>query len=286
MKSSQKAFDLIVTEEDGDSSYYTTHYTAWDFPGGASGPTIGVGFDCGYCTPGEVTTDWTGIVSAETVSHIIAACGLKGDAAHAFVRANGSDITITWEQAMQEFREREMPKWENNVEESLPNTDVLSGDSFGALVSLAYNRGASFRAPGSRDAEMRAIYSHMCARQFDKIPAEFLSMRRLWPEGGDLWRRRGHEADLFRAGLGQPPVSGNDPRPAIPIAPPPDRSTRALQARLNVVMHLSPPLDADGVFGPRTKEQVREFQKASGLTVDGIIGRATWVALDKAIPLP
>ena len=38
-------------------------------------------------------------------------------------------------------------------------------------------------------------------------------------------------------------------------------------------------LAADGVFGPKTAESVRRFQRANGLKVDGIVGRRTWRAL-------
>lgn len=41
---------------------------------------------------------------------------------------------------------------------------------------------------------------------------------------------------------------------------------------------------ADGIFGRKTEEAVREFQRANGLTADGIVGRATWAMLDKLEP--
>ena len=35
----------------------------------------------------------------------------------------------------------------------------------------------------------------------------------------------------------------------------------------------------DGIFGPVTKSAVEQFQGYSHLTVDGIVGPATWAAL-------
>jgi GH24 family phage-related lysozyme (muramidase) len=277
MKSSQTAFNLIVSEESGDQRYYVQHYQHFDWPQGASGPTIGIGYDCGYVAHEEAANDWLGIVSENTLAQIFLACGLKGEAAHNFVRVYGSSVTITWDQALKEFSDREMPKWEEWVNEALPNTDMLSGDSYGALVSLSYNRGCSFNLPGSRYAEMRSIRQHMIAKRFDQIPGDFLSMRRLWPVGGDLWRRREHEAALFQAGLG----SGAPPAIPTPTQCPADHSTKGLQVALNVLLKPNPPLDTDGVFGAKTDEAVRAFQSTNHITVDGIVGRDTWNLIDQ-----
>jgi hypothetical protein len=205
---SQAAFDLIVREEAGNEFYYTRHYEHFDWPAGASGPTVGIGYDCGYVTESELRRDWAGIVSDATIEAMVPAVGLKGEAAHAFVRIHGRSVTIIWDQAIGEFSTRELPKWIARVKAALPNYELLPPDSKGALVSLAYNRGTGgFHDPGPRYAEMRAIRALMAARDFDKIPDEFLSMRRLWPEGGDLWRRRGDEAALFDEGLAEASAS-------------------------------------------------------------------------------
>jgi hypothetical protein len=60
-----------------------------------------------------------------------------------------------------------------------------------------------------------------------------------------------------------------------------------LQHLLNRLLHLKPPLQADGVFGPKTAQAVIAFQQQNGLTPDGIVGPQTWRVLDaKAIINP
>jgi hypothetical protein len=199
---SQAAIDLIVTEEDGNKLYYTRHYQHFEWPAGASGPTVGIGYDCGYVSPNQIKKDWQGIISDASILMLIRASGLKGQAAHTFVQQYGNSVTITWDQAMAEFMQRGLPHYEALNRQELPNYDMLPPDCAGALDSLSYNRGVgAYHLPGDRYLEMRAIYDHMTRQNFKLIPREILGMRRLWPVGGDLWRRREHEAALFSQGL-------------------------------------------------------------------------------------
>lgn len=43
------------------------------------------------------------------------------------------------------------------------------------------------------------------------------------------------------------------------------------------------PYGADGKFGAKTETAVKQFQKDNGLKADGIVGPATWSALDAAV---
>lgn len=60
-------------------------------------------------------------------------------------------------------------------------------------------------------------------------------------------------------------------------------AVRQLQTRLNVWGYK---LTVDGSFGTQTETAVRDFQTKHKLTVDGVVGPATWSALNAAPPAP
>jgi peptidoglycan hydrolase-like protein with peptidoglycan-binding domain len=71
--------------------------------------------------------------------------------------------------------------------------------------------------------------------------------------------------------------------PRDPIAPWPlvrqgDRifPVRPLQQLLRARNHQ---ISVDGIFGPRTKDAVQDFQRSKGLAADGIVGPNTWPRL-------
>jgi peptidoglycan hydrolase-like protein with peptidoglycan-binding domain len=58
--------------------------------------------------------------------------------------------------------------------------------------------------------------------------------------------------------------------------------------RLERALRRTPDLGlvVDGVFGAQVEEAVKQFQQGAGLTVDGIVGPATWAALPDGRPMP
>ena len=200
-KPSKKAIDLIVESEVTSKGYYEKHYRKPEWPGGASGVTIAVGYDLGFANEAKLRNDWTGKIDDDMIDALIKYAGLTGEHAHAKLAEAREEIDIPWEAAYDVFENIDMPDWSAKVKKALPNTDKLSEDSFGALVSLAYNRGASFSKDGDRYKEMREIKENMENETFDQIPDCFREMKRLWPNVRGLQDRRDAEAKLFEAGL-------------------------------------------------------------------------------------
>jgi peptidoglycan hydrolase-like protein with peptidoglycan-binding domain len=62
------------------------------------------------------------------------------------------------------------------------------------------------------------------------------------------------------------------------------QTVRSLQQALNQVLaFLPPPLAEDGMFGPKTLARVREFQKRTSLTVDGVMGPHSWNTMEMVL---
>jgi GH24 family phage-related lysozyme (muramidase) len=198
---SQAATDLIVSYEVTSESYYSAHYQQPAWPGGASGVTIGIGYDLGYQVAADFEEDWASYLDAVTLAGLATVLGTTGQAASAALASVGH-FQVNWAEAIAEFTEQSQPRTIAETEAALENTGELSPDSLGALVSLVYNRGTSFDAPGPRYLEMRKIKALMAAKQFEQIPDQIRAMKRLWPTVPGLQRRRDAEADLFQSGLG------------------------------------------------------------------------------------
>ena len=216
---SPRAFDLIVSYETGGRPYYEHVLKARPiWPQASSGVTIGFGYDLGYVTVAEVKHDWAALLSGLSASQhtALAACvGLHGGNTPAqkmqAMLAGVADVTVSWDAALSVYRSSTLPKFALRTLNALPNCDALGDACFGVLVSLTFNRGASYaKAQDPADdaldryREMRAIKAAMQARRFDAIPAQIEAMIRIWVgtaiEDG-MRRRRTEEAAMFLDGL-------------------------------------------------------------------------------------
>jgi GH24 family phage-related lysozyme (muramidase) len=201
---SPTAFDLIVEFEVSNQQLYTRKYRHPTWPQGSSGVTIGIGYDVGYAIKSELGTDWQSAIADSMITALEAALGVTGAPAQAVAQQLVA-VDVPWEAAISVHKTKVIPRWVGLVERALPNTSLVGPDCLGALVSLTYNRGASFTKDGDRYREMRDIKAHMQSRQFDQIPGDIRSMERLWPTVPGLQKRREREAILFQQGL--PPHS-------------------------------------------------------------------------------
>jgi hypothetical protein len=201
---SRESFDLIVDEEVSGQETYEKKYVHPEKPGGQSGVTIGIGYDCGYYSPATIRNDWEGKIPHTMVEALATqAAGLKGDAALAPCNRLRGLVTVPWDAAIDVFSNVSIPKYMAATSRGLPNYDDLPPDCKGALLSLVYNRGASFQQAGDRYSEMRAIRAAMIAGKLNSIPGLFRSMARLWTAKSvrGVALRREHEARLFEQGL-------------------------------------------------------------------------------------
>lgn len=216
---SQEAFDLIIEFEVSGEAAYNRRYRRPTRPGGASGITIGIGYDCGYSTAAQIRSDWGGVLPDAMVVELVKVAGMTGARAGAALADIRLKVDVPWIAALAVFSNTSLTKYVA-LAAKLPNWDMLSPDCKGALVSLVYNRGASFDNAGARYQEMRNIKAHMASGRFSAIPTELRSMKRIWQGQDDmrgLLTRRDKEADLFERGLKAKVVAPLKPEPPSPI---------------------------------------------------------------------
>lgn len=189
-----------------------------EWPGGASGVTIGRGYDLGYHTTEEFVADWGRYLPQRIMERLRRTIGVKGEAAKALSESL-RDIRIPQEVADRVFREVDVPRWIIRTAGVFPGYDYLPDDAQGALVSLVFNRGTAMGVNGkdSWDArrEMRVIRDVLASFRDSGGPAGLLpgvlrliaaairSMTRLWrgKNLGGLIVRREREAALVESSV-------------------------------------------------------------------------------------
>ena len=194
MRISTAARDMIVHFEVTSREYYNRRYRRPEWPGEASGVTIGIGYDVGYATRKQLWDDWRGEIPDHMVRKLEMAVGVTGQRARAIV-GRYQDVDVPWDPAVRVFERTVLPRWEDKVLQ-LDGADRLNPHQLGALVSLTYNRGFSYGGIGDRYREMNWIRRDLAKGVTRNVPGYILSMKRLWTNTG-LRRRRDAEAEMF-----------------------------------------------------------------------------------------
>lgn len=195
-KLSEKSLNLILKYEvGGGESYYNKALKKPTYPGGASGVTIGIGYDLGYNTKIQFAYDWKNVLSESIFKRLEACTGAKGETARQLVR-HVRDIEISWEDAFKVFENSTVPRFINETLRAFPGADKLHPDAFGALVSIVFNRGGS--VSGASRREMLNIRNLIPSKNYNAIASEIRSMKRLWIGKGldGLLKRRDEEAQI------------------------------------------------------------------------------------------
>ena len=191
-----KDFDWtpIINWESGGKAYYEKYLNKFTWPGGASGPTIMIGIDCGYYTKQELGQIFK-FLPQNQLELIKNASGKTGAAGKAYISAL-KGITVGWDRAIEVFENLTLPKFYNLTTRTWPGTENLCENAQVALTSIIFNRGSSLKGDSRR--EMKALTSLVEEKDYKAIAEQIVAMKRLWQNKGQggLLKRRDEEAKL------------------------------------------------------------------------------------------
>lgn len=199
MTLSRAGVDELVGYEISSDKYYEQNLAPPTWPGGASGVTIGIGYDLGYRTKTLISNDWDPEVDGQTLGHLVSAAGIRGDDAKGATRSlKQAAVRIPLDAAKHVFYRVTLPEFAALTRKTYPGADKLPPDAQAALLSLIYNRGAGLDGP--KRVEMANIKRHVKNADLEGIARELESMKRLWVGKGlpGLLARRDTEARRVR----------------------------------------------------------------------------------------
>lgn len=202
-----EAVTFIAQKEISSRAYYDSTECRPSYPGGASGITIGVGYDLRF--EPSFDDDWGGLLPAATMVALRACAGKQGDNATV---AQLSGLTVPWGPAWTVYVHKSLPVYAQQTRDAFPGFDDLDPLCRGALVSLVYNRGTGMDddPPGSGNRqEMRDIRAALAAGNPAAVPDALRAMKRLWPNTRGLRDRRDQEAALFEEGMARAAGGGS-----------------------------------------------------------------------------
>lgn len=201
---SEEAVNLIVEFEVGGWQYYEKKLQHPTWPGGASGVTIGFGYDVGYNTPTQIRFDWSGKLPAEHVERLARLSGVRGNNARQLTKSL-SFITVPWAMAREVFENQTLPRFGKMADVSFPHLVDCHPHVQGAMLSVVFNRGPALTGKNREDMNdiNRILADGVQTGDYAKIAAQLREMKAIWKGKGldGLIRRREAEARLVEAAI-------------------------------------------------------------------------------------
>lgn len=197
---SKDTIKKLIEFEVSSEAYYNKYLYKPHWPGGASGVTVGLGYDLGYHTKEEIKRDWGHYLSSANLDRLLKCAGLKSTSAKAQINSL-VDIKITYDIAYKVFVEVSYPKYIKQALSIYPNLKNLHARAKGALISLVYNRGIALE--GASRKEMKNLQKCVKETDYDCMVKEIKNMKRLWVGKGlnGLLSRRDWEALMCKTPL-------------------------------------------------------------------------------------
>lgn len=192
---SRPALDMIIAGEVGSPRLYQKKFQRPVWPGGASGATIGIGYDLGMGATTVIASDWQ---VHPQMSQLLIAAGKSGTRGRV-VTQQMQDVVTPYPLAETVFQNTSVVRYYRMTRRAFGSGFAeLPPNAQGALVSLVFNRGSNML--GDRRAEMRVIRD-VCIPQRDLqcIATQLRIMERLWqgtPIERGMHLRRGLEIRL------------------------------------------------------------------------------------------
>ncbi len=185
---SKAGHDLILGFEGFDSR------PAW--PGGASGVTVGCGYDIGYYSHNVVLSDWK-YLTLDWRVRLSNESGKTGRTASREI-AHLRDIIIARDIGTQVFDEVDVAREFSRAKKAMPGFEDLRPNAQAGLISNGFNRG--WLCAGANRTEMRNIRDYGVPRKdYPYIAKQLVASERVW-RGTEIYngmkRRREAEARL------------------------------------------------------------------------------------------
>jgi len=190
---------FIITEETGGKSYYNKFLKFPTVPPGASGITIGAGYDLQFYQPTAIKKTWIKLGDNNT-TRLSKASGLNHTESQSYL-PKVKDILVSWDLATEVFNINTIPDYYDLTRRTFPGLTLLKAPAIAAATSVIFNRGSSLT--GDARKEMRGLKEAIKNKDYQEMADQTRAMKRLWYGKGmdGVILRREKEAKLYESCL-------------------------------------------------------------------------------------